>query len=62
MKLSIISREEVSSDSLMNIKGGAENNLTRDARCTCDCWISNKNEEKADKEESKQTENKTSIL
>lgn len=45
MKLNIISKEELSADSLMNIKGGIEKSLASKSQCTCDCWISNKNEE-----------------
>lgn len=45
MKLNIISKEELSSDNLMNIKGGIEKGLAHESQCTCDCWISNKNEE-----------------
>jgi hypothetical protein len=46
MKLNIISKEEQISDNLINIKGGIEKGLMDEATtCTCDCWISNKNEE-----------------
>ncbi|RGV30212.1 hypothetical protein [Odoribacter splanchnicus] len=45
MKLNIISKEELSSDCLMNIKGGIEKSLVSSVECVCDCWISNKNEE-----------------
>lgn len=45
MKLNIISKEELSYDSLINIKGGIEKSLTPKSQCTCDCWVSNKNEE-----------------
>ena len=45
MKLNIISKEEQISDNLINIKGGIEKGLMDEATtCTCDCWISNKNE------------------
>lgn len=45
MKLSIISKEELSSDCLMNIKGGIEKSLESSVECFCDCWIGNKNDE-----------------
>lgn len=48
MKLNIISKEELSSDCLMNIKGGIEKGLVTNAECVCDCWISNTNEEETE--------------
>lgn len=46
MKLNIISQEEQISDNLINITGGIEKGLMDGAAsCTCDCFISNKNEE-----------------
>ena len=57
MKLNIISKEEQISDNLINIKGGIEKGLMDEATtCTCDCFISNKNEERSEERFSRNAE------
>lgn len=62
MKLNIISKEELSSDSLMNIKGGVEKSLTPKSQCTCDCWVGNKNEETSPIEDERGKVGKTPLI
>lgn len=48
MKVNIISREEMLSDSLLDIRGGLPSVIAKDPQCTCDCIISNTNSVKKD--------------
>lgn len=48
MKVNIISREEMLSNSLLDIRGGLPSVIAKDPQCTCDCIISNTNSVKKD--------------